>query len=241
MIVDVPSSAQHISTIRCCDMVVGVNGIESSKEERMEILRTTPCPKIVNFLRYGKSVEVSQRLMTSILGLYSDEPLPFVPQPRTHQPLAGQPGSPEDRRSSSVTKPPPTEYKNDLSLENDKMVGGDGGRDGCFGIQRVTIEQSRIQDKDYVLKGLNHLIGNAYRQKGSYISQNGSWDYDISTVGFLFDNYNQNSNEATDKTKATDEGFSYSFSCSVTDSSQWQFHRSSCTGRKVTRLQRSGC
>ena len=53
---------------------------ESSKEERMEILRTTPCPKIVNFLRYGKSVEVSQWLMTSILGLYSDEPLPFVPQ-----------------------------------------------------------------------------------------------------------------------------------------------------------------
>ena len=27
VIVDVSSSAQHISTIRCCDMVVGVNGI----------------------------------------------------------------------------------------------------------------------------------------------------------------------------------------------------------------------
>ena len=127
----------------------------------MEILRTTPCPKIVNFLRYGKSVEVSQWLMTSILGLYSDEPLPFVPQPRTHHPSAGQPGSPEDRRSSSVTKPPPTAYKSDLSLEHDKMV------DGCFGVQRVIIEESQIQDKDYVLKGLNHLIGNAYRQKGS--------------------------------------------------------------------------
>ena len=92
----------------------------------MAVLRTTPCPKVVNFVRYGKSVEVSQRLMMSILGLYSDEPLPSVPQHCTHQPLAGKLGSPEDRRSSSVTIPPPTEYKNDLSLENNKIVEGDG-------------------------------------------------------------------------------------------------------------------
>ena len=126
VIVDVPSGAKHISTIRCFDMIVGVNGIrftvESSQEERMAVLKTTPCPKVVNFVRYGKSVEVSKQLMMSILGLYSDEPLLSVPQPCTHQPLAGQLGSPEDRRSSSVTKPPPTEYKNNLLLENDKMV-----------------------------------------------------------------------------------------------------------------------
>ena len=70
----------------------------------------------------------------------------------------------------------------DVSLENDKMVEGNGKRDGCFGIQRIVIEQSRIEDKDYVLKGLNHLVGNAYRQKGSYVSQNRTWDYDINIV-----------------------------------------------------------
>ena len=88
-------------TIRCFDMIVGVNDIrftvESSQEECMAILKTAPCPKVVNFVRYGKSVKVSKQLMMSILGLYSDEPLLSVPQPCTHQPLTGQLGSPEDR------------------------------------------------------------------------------------------------------------------------------------------------
>ena len=92
----------------------------------------------------------------------------------------------------------------------------------CPGIQKIIIEQARIDDNDKVLKGFNHLIGNAFRQKGSHVSRTGSWDYGSSTIGFLFDN----------RSRKTDEGFSYSFKCAETASSQWKFNRDSCSERK---------
>ena len=83
IIVSIPPGASHMSVIQCFDVVVGANGVrfhpQSTQEQRIMILKNAPCPKVVNFERYGDSSAVSENAMKRVLNLHTRQPLP--PQP----------------------------------------------------------------------------------------------------------------------------------------------------------------
>lgn len=118
--------------------------------------------------------------------------------------------SPPGRPATSLTEPPPTQHKRNLHEDLEKCCSE------CSGITKRIILNSHCKDKAALMQGFNHLVGNAFREKGHHISNTGEWNYGDSTVGFLMDN-----NIRTD-------GTNYSWKCKQADTNQWEFHRNNC-------------
>lgn len=62
----------------------------------------------------------------------------------------------------------------------------------CSGINLRTIEGSHANNKDVLLSGFSHLVGNALRFKASYKSKNlCKWEFGLHVSGFLQFNGNE--------------------------------------------------
>lgn len=68
----------------------------------------------------------------------------------------------------------------------------------CRGISTFTIDGTNIKDKDKVNDGFNHLVGNVFRYKASYLSNNRCvWPYGRDVAGFIV-NHNAKKNDEDD-------------------------------------------
>ena len=121
--------------------------------------------------------------------------------------------SPANRPTTTLKEPPPTKHKRNLNDDLDL----DNCCSDCKGITSQIILKSNCKDKSDILQGFHHLVGNAYRLKGSEISNNGEWNYEDNTVGFLLDHNNK-----------LDGYSSFTWKCAETGTNKWHFHRSNC-------------
>jgi len=56
----------------------------------------------------------------------------------------------------------------------------------CHGITKATINASRIDDKDKVLAGYAHVVGNVHRSTAHYVSNNNAkWPFGHGIAGYL--------------------------------------------------------
>ena len=131
-----------------------------------------------------------------------------VPTPETKTSASA---SSANRPIPTLKEPPPTKHKRNLNDDLDDCCSD------CKGITAKIILKSNCKDKSDILQGYHHLVGNAYRLKGSQISNNGEWNYGDNTVGFLVDHNNKLDGES-----------SFSWKCLETGTNKWNFHRSNC-------------
>ena len=117
--------------------------------------------------------------------------------------------SPPHRTDPVTTGPPPTRYKRVLEEELDSCTSQ------CRGIRVEIIRRSNSRHKEQIERGFFHLVGNAFREKGSVISNSHGWIYGPEVMGFLMDENRR------------DEDANYSWKC-VQSGGAWAFHRNNC-------------
>ena len=88
----------------------------------------------------------------------------------------------------------------------------------CQGITLSFLENSKCSDFLILRKGFFHLVGNALRWKGDYISNNGGWPFEQELEGYLLD---MNERQSTN----TEE---YTWKCINTGPSTWSFRHKEC-------------
>ena len=107
--------------------------------------------------------------------------------------------------NSTIDDPPPTRPKNHEESS-------------CQGITLSYLENSKCRDFMILRDGFFHLVGNAVRWKGSYISREGGWPFGQELEGYLLDMNNRQSTDSKD----------YTWKCINTGPSLWSFRHKEC-------------
>ncbi len=124
---------------------------------------------------------------------------------------------------------------NPLELEDEEIITYQPivNSTKCRGISTFTIDETNIKDKDKVNDGFNHLVGNVFRFKASYLSNNQCvWPYGRDVAGFIV-NPNAKKNDEDDPP--------FTWKCIEVDDDPnkvtYAFSHRDCSGAKVVGKQ----
>ena len=91
-----------------------------------------------------------------------------------------------------IPMPPPLKGKDEMMFMSLEKVEGEEiaqqqiYSSKCRGVSKLSIDNTNVRDKEIVRKGHAQLVGNAFRQKGSYLANNDAvWTNGRAVAGYL--------------------------------------------------------